>query len=112
NYSYGFNPGNGVYLTSRSKTGSASYGYSVIRKWNLGASMSYATLGSLSQNLAQYSSYTAGAGATYTLTGALHLVSRYDYRHYDLDQTSFRRNSYRVTFGFGFSPGDVPLTLW
>jgi hypothetical protein len=111
-YNYGVNPGNGVYLTSRSKTGSASYGYSGLRRVSLGASFSYATLGSLSQNLAQYSSYTAGGGATVKLTGALHFISRYDFRHYDLDQTTFRRNSYRVSLGFGFSPGDIPLALW
>ena len=111
-YNYGVNPGNGVYLTSRSKTGTASYGYSGLRRWSLGASMSYATLGSLSQNLSQYSSYNAGGGATFKVSGALHLISRYDFRHYDLDQTTFRRNSYRVSFGFGFSPGDIPLSLW
>ena len=74
--------------------------------------MSYATLGSLSQNLSQYSSYNAGGGATFKVSGALHLISRYDFRHYDLDQTTFRRNSYRASFGFGFSPGDIPLALW
>ena len=64
------------------------------------------------QHLGRFESYTGGAGATYTLTGAMHLVMRYDYRHFDVEQSILRRDSYRASVGFGFSPGDLPLSLW
>jgi hypothetical protein len=111
-YNHGVNPGNGVFLTSRYESASASLSYTGVRRWNLGISGTYSTLGSLAQDLAKYGSYTAGAGASTKLTGALHFISRFDYRYYDLSNTPFGRNSYRASIGFGFSPGDVPLSLW
>jgi hypothetical protein len=79
---------------------------------NIGISGGHLSYGSLTQTVGNYSSYTGGAGFTYKLTGALHLITRIDYRRYDIAATVFRRNSYRATIGFGFSPKDVPLSLW
>jgi hypothetical protein len=111
-YTRGVTPGNGVYLTSRVETILAAYSYSGIRRWNLGVSGGRDTLDSLTQTIGKYAGSTAGGGATYNVTGALHLITRFDFRHYDVSQTVFRRNSYRASIGIGFSPGEIPLSLW
>jgi len=72
----------------------------------------YNTYNSLAQTIGKYSGVNAGGGITYTLTRSVHLVTRYDYRHNDVNQTTFQRDSYRASIGFSFSPGDVPLSLW
>jgi hypothetical protein len=105
-------PGNGVYLTSRQDAGSLSYSYTGIRKWNFGLSGGYYKLGSIGQQLQSYAMYTAGAGFTYNLTRAFHVVGRYDLRHQDIASSGFRENASRVSVGLAFSPGTVPLSLW
>lgn len=111
-YSRGVTPGNGIYLTSRVETATASVSYSGIRKWNLGASGGHIGYGSLSRQLGNFSTYTAGGGATYNITGVLHFIARYDFRTYDVSETTFKRNSYRAQIGLAFSPGELPLSLW
>jgi hypothetical protein len=105
-------PGNGVYLTSRQAAANASYSYTGIRKWNLGVSGGYYVLSSIGQGIPNYGQFSAGAGFTYRLPHALHVVGRYDVRHQDIDLSGFRRTGYRATIGLGFSPGKVPLSLW
>jgi len=112
NYNRGVNPGNGLYLTSRGETTSGSFSYTGIRKLNFGIDAGRTTYGSLTQSLGNYSGATGGAGFTYTITKSLHFVVRYDYRRYDIADTVFKRDSYRASIGFGFSPKDVPLALW
>ncbi|HTM49079.1 MAG TPA: hypothetical protein VL285_10375 [Bryobacteraceae bacterium] len=112
NYARGVTPGNGLFLTSRQESAGASYSYTGIRKVNLGLNAGYSSFGSLAQTLGTYSGFTGGAGFTYLLTRALHFVARYDYRHYQIDDTTFKRNSYVATVGFAFSPGELPLALW
>ena len=56
--------------------------------------------------------WTGGAGLTYKINGPISFITRYEYRHYDVGQDIFKRNSYRASIGFAFSPRDVPLTLW
>jgi opacity protein-like surface antigen len=111
-YQRGVTPGNGLFLTSRQEAATGSYTYTGIRKLNIGLQAGYSSIGSLTQTIGNYAGLTGGGGLTYNLTKALHFVTRYDYRHYDVDQTTFKRNTYRVTMGFAFSPGDVPLALW
>jgi hypothetical protein len=111
-YRLGVEPGNGVYLTSRVQSASFGASYQGTRRLSFGVSGGYDRLSALSQNLSHYSAYNGGAGATYKVTGPLHLLSRYNYRHTEIESGIFKRNSYSVSFGFGFSPGDVPLALW
>jgi hypothetical protein len=111
-YSQSVVPGNGVYLTSKYDNGGASYSYTGIRKVNLSISGGYNSVNSLGQAIPPYQTYNAGAGMTYTLPYALHVVGRYDYRHQDIEDLAFRSNGYRVTLGLTYSPGKVPLSLW
>jgi hypothetical protein len=105
-------PGNGVYLTSRNRYGLGSYSYTGIRKWNLGLSGGYTTLDSIGQGIRPYSQVTGGAGFTYGVTRAFHIVGRYDLRHQEIDVFNVLRTSYRASLGIAFSPGDIPLSLW
>jgi len=105
-------PGNGVYLTSRQDSGSLSYSYTGIRKWNLGVSGGYYKIGTIGQGLQGYSTYTGGAGFTYNLAKAFHVVGRYDYRHQEISAASYRLDGSRVSLGLSFSPGNLPLSLW
>ena len=106
-------PGNGVYLTSHSNQGTASYSYTGVRYWNFGADASYGRMNALLQTIGAYTTYGAGVGITRELGKGFHAVGRMDARHYDIAVTSaFSHNEYRATLGLTFSPGDLPLALW
>ena len=111
-YSRGVSSGNGLFLTSRSESGTFNVTYTGTRKWNVGFVAGYISLGSMLQNVGKDTAFYGGTGATYNLTRSFHLITRYDYRNTDVRQTTLQRASYRASFGFGFSPGDVPLSLW
>ena len=113
-FSYGRSvfPGNGVYLTSRMESGSASYSYTGVRKASFSISASEFGASAVGPGVQAYRSYDAGAGVTYSLTRALHLVAQYDIRHQGISFAGFRRTSDRVSLGLSFSPGSIPLSLW
>lgn len=111
------NPGNGVYLTSTVRAAGVSYSYTGVRKWNLGVHGYYSRLSSVGQQIGAYGALTAGVGATYSMSRMLHWIMEVDGRRYDIQgQTAvlspFRQNSYRVAIGVGFSPGQIPLSIW
>jgi len=105
-------PGNGVYLTSRTTSGSVYYSYTGVRKWNFGVGGGYNKLQTIGQGIQPYTQFTGGGGFTYQLHRYLHLVGRYDARHQEINLYGFRATSYRATLGLAFSPGDIPLSLW
>ena len=105
-------PGNGVYLTSKADTGSASYGYTGIRKVSSSVSGGYNSLSSIGQGIPPYKMYNGGAGMTYTLPYSLHLTGRYDYIYQDIPSAVYKHAGYMATIGVTFSPGKVPLSLW
>ena len=101
-----------MYVTSRQNSGTFGYSYTANRKWNFGLSGGYYTLQGIGQGLPSYGQFTGGAGVTYNVVKAFHLVARYDARHQDINMLGYRRTGYRATFGIAFSPGKVPLSLW
>jgi hypothetical protein len=105
-------PGNGVYLTSKSQFGGATYSYTGIRKVNLSVSGGYNSLSSLGQGIQPYRSGFGGGGITYALPYKLHLVARYDYRYQAIENFTYKHTGYRAVLGIDFSPGKVPLSLW
>lgn len=111
-YSQSVVPGNGVYLTSKTDMGTASYSYTGIRKLNLGVSGGYDSLNSLGPAIQPYRTANGGAGLTYTLPYSLHLTARYDYRYQQIESLIYKNTGYRVTIGVTYSPGKVPLSLW
>jgi hypothetical protein len=113
NGSYGATPGNGIFLTSRTTTGGASYSYSGLRRWNFGISASYSWASAISDLRGNYQTFYGGAGATRQLTRATHVTLRVDARKYDSSTYSnYNRVLYRATLGIAFTPKDIPLTLW
>jgi hypothetical protein len=111
-YSRTIVPGNGLYLTSQQESAIGSYNYTGVRKLNVNISGGYSTLNGIGQGLQNYSQVTGGAGFTYSLTHALQVIGRYDARHQEIDLAGALHNSSRATLGLGFSPGNVPLSLW
>jgi len=92
------------------------YSYTGVRHWNISATGAYDTLASSFQNVGKYSDYAAGLGVTRDIARNLHSILRVDARRFSLGNTgispNFGRTQYRVSLGFDFSPGDVPLRLW
>jgi hypothetical protein len=105
-------PGNGVYLTSRQQAGSVGYSYTGVRKWNFGFSGGYTNLNGIGQGIQPYATFSGGAGITYNVTRALHVIARFDSRYQQIDVVGYNRTGYRAAIGLGFSPGTVPLSLW
>jgi hypothetical protein len=113
NATTGVSPGNGVYLTSKQTAASASYSYIGLRHWTLGASFAFAQLSSIAQaDLGKYDNYQAGVGATYQIAPQMHMEFRYDYRHYSANDGFYLKDSPRVSVGFAWSPGELPLAIW
>jgi hypothetical protein len=106
------NPGNGVYLTSRAESATASYSYTGLRYWNFGIDANYSRLTALVQTLGAYDTYGASGGVTRQLGKGLHAVLHMDARHYNVAGGHFKHDEYRVTLGLTYSPGDLPLALW
>ena len=106
-------PGNGVYLTSRTNSGSAGYSYSGVRHWNFAVNGNYGRMSGLVQTYGAYAAYGAGVGATRDLGRGLHTVLRVDARHYDVASSmAYTHTEYRFSLGLSYSPGDLPLVLW
>ena len=110
-YSSGVNAGNGVYLTSRQDSGSATFNYTGFRKWSFSASGGYSRMQGVGQNLPSYAQINGGAGITYALTRPIQLTARYDARHQEIVSGTNLRDSNRASIGITFSPGDIPLSF-
>lgn len=111
-YSRGVTPGNGVFLTSRTEAGTVAFTYTGVRRASLTISGGEYYLSSLGQNIQAYRQFNGGAAMSVTLYKALHLITRYDARHQEIDLAGYRRTSYRAVIGLAFSPGAVPLAIW
>jgi len=110
-YSHGVSAGNGVYLTSREEVASTSFSYAATKKWSLSMNAGYTQLKGIAQNLQTFSQFGGGGGATYTVSGPIHLIARYDARHQEIVDGVFKGTSYRASVGISFSPGDIPLAF-
>ena len=105
-------PGNGLYLTSRRTGISGYYDYTGIRRWTFSAGAGRDTLSTLGILLGQYTSTTARIGVDRVLTDGFHATAYTEFRHYDVSEASFLRNSYRINIGLAWSPSERPLRLW
>ncbi len=110
-YQSGVSGGNGVYLTSRTDSGSASFNYTATRKWSFSAMATYGRLEGIGQGLQPYSQLTGSSGVTYTLTHPIQIIARYDARHQEIINGVYLQDSYRATIGITFSPADIPLSF-
>jgi len=111
-YTRGISPGNGVYLTSKQENGGVYYSYTGVRKASMSLAANYGSYSSLGQALGQYRSVGAALNASYALTRAFHLVGNVSYRKQEIQTATLNNNAYRLSIGFAFSPGDIPLSIW
>lgn len=109
-YTEGLSPGNGVYLASRTRSGSASYTYSGFRKWSLGARVDYTRYRDLSRSMGAYESYGGSGNASYRLARSVFFSLGGDVRDYRTG-SAFSRRGYRATAGLTWSPGDYPISF-
>lgn len=105
-------PGNGIYLTSKSDSGMASYSYTGIRKVSLNVNGGYTSLASLGQGIPPYRAWFGGGGMTYSLPYKLHLTAQYSYFYNQIQTQAYNNTGNMVTVGLTFSPGTIPLSIW
>jgi hypothetical protein len=111
-YQRGLAPGNGVYLTSWQESVGVTYSYTGVRHWNLGLDGTYIRMKAFLQNMAPYTGYSAGAGASRDIVrNWLYFSTNVYARRYDTGPT-FKRDAWGVIIGLYFSPGEVPLKFW
>jgi hypothetical protein len=106
-YAMGVTPGNGYYLTSRQTSAAIGYSYIAGRNWEVRGNTAFNELSALGQALGRYTNVQGSAELFYNLTRAAHLDVRYDYRHYDTENSILQKDSNRVSLGLAFSLGDL-----
>ncbi len=104
--------GNGIYTTSGFETAQLGYSYAGVRRMSIQAGLNYSRYSALMQNLGRYRGYSAGIGLGYQLGRGLSLVARADARRYYVSSSALNRVYERVQIGFGWSPGEYPLSIW
>jgi len=106
-------PGNGLFLTSTSTTGSLGYNFTGLRRWSFGASGSYAASQSLGNVVGKYNTATGGFTMSRLITRSVHAVASFRASKYSSpDFKNYNRPIYDARIGLGFTPGDIPLRVW
>lgn len=105
-------PGNGYFLTSINQGGGVSVTHNVSRDLSLNANLTYNKLTSLGFTSGAYTGWNAGAGFTYKLSESFGVNGRFDWRTFDLRQTTFGRTGNRITVGVTYFPKQGPAGLW
>jgi opacity protein-like surface antigen len=108
----GVTPGNGFFLTSINEGVGASMSYNFSRDLSFNGNTGYNKMTSLGFASGAFTGWTAGGGVTYKLTESFGLNARYDWRTFDLRQTTFGRTANRVTIGITYFPQQGPAGLW
>jgi hypothetical protein len=111
NYLRGIIPGNGLYLTSVVDRLSASYNYRGLRTWTVGGGAMISQYSARTQQLPHFRRYGVHATVSRRLSDWLHFTSATGVRRSEVSGR-FRRDSWFVSAGFGFSPGEVPVSFW
>ena len=105
-------PGNGFFLTSINRSVIASLTHSLSRDVSFGANFGHNELSSLGFASGDFKGWTGGANVTYKLTESLGLNAQYNWRTFDLQQTTFGRTGYRVSLGITYFPQQGPAGLF
>jgi hypothetical protein len=108
------NPGNGVYLTSNMRSGSAVYSYLANRRTALSLGVTASDMQSIGQkDLGRYTYFYGSASVTYRIAPSLHAVASIGARDMQINsQAGFSRFGYSASIGLMFSPGERPLAFW
>ena len=106
-------PGNGIFLTSRTASVVAGYGYTGLRHWSLGVSFTYASALSISNVSGGYGNIAGTFSMSRSLGHSLSFVTSYSANHYSSPNfTNYNRLIYVGSVGMGWSPGNIPLRIW
>jgi len=100
----GINAGNGFFLTSLTQSFGLAYSQTFGRNLAASASVDHTEMSSLGFTAGSFTGWNAGAGVTYKLTESVGVNCRYDFRSFDLQQTTFGRTGYRITAGLTYFP--------
>ena len=111
-YLKGVSPGNGVILTSRRDSASLNYNYSGIRRYAITVGAGRDGLGSVAQQIGNYSSYYGRVSLSRPIAHNLQAQMNFDYRKLGFTANSYARNQYRISLGLAFAPGAGPLRFW
>jgi hypothetical protein len=105
-------PGNGVISTSRNWNGGFNYNYTGIRRLGLGGSLFYNKISSVVGQAQTFSSVNGSASVSSRVAGDVFASFNAGLRRFLEGQTNnFQRNSYFVSLGLFWSPGDTPLNF-
>lgn len=115
-YARGVTPGNGLILTSVRQSGTFGMNYKMGRRWNLAGTAGYDGLASAgaatgNNNLGYNSIFWNGSGYR-TIYRNLDWHVRADFHHYLFDNTQFLRNSFVISTGLVWNPGNVLERVW
>jgi hypothetical protein len=110
-------PGNGLILTSRRRSAYAHYDFNGVRRYTFSAGAGYDSLNTLGfdtfgGNGGNYSSASGRVGVTRVLSEGFQAVCFAEYRHYDTPGLNLLRNSFHLSLGISWSPGERPLKIW
>jgi hypothetical protein len=106
-------PGNGLFLTSRMATAMAGYGYSGLRKWSLGLSVSYSTALSLGNVTGNYGQVTGSYSMSRQIVKSLSFVSSFSATQYQSGSfNAYNRLIYTASVGIGFSSKKIPVRFF
>jgi hypothetical protein len=112
---FGYNrrvlPGNGIYLTSVADRAGVSYSYQGFRAWSFGGSATYSQYSARTQQLPHYRQYGLNASVGRRLFEWVHFRTNVGVRRSEVAHT-FRRDSWFVSAGLGFTPDDIPISFW
>ncbi len=113
-YDRGITPGNSIFLTSRSDLITARYSYRGWKRWSASLTANHMRSTTVLQDYGTYTTSTVGASASYRVLRVLHLVWNAAARNWDTEriQGGRSRTSYLFSFGIGFTPDEMPLSLW
>jgi hypothetical protein len=91
---------------------SGYYNYTGVRRWNFSLGGARDTLSTLGILLGRYTSTTARAGVSRSLGKGFQANGYSEYRHYEISEADFLRNTYRITLGIAWTPNEMPIKLW
>jgi len=106
-------PGNGLFLTSTSTSASAGYTFTGLRRWSFNLMGGYNDNNSIGNVLGEYRGAVATISASRQISRGVHAIVKFNAQQYSSpDFSQYNHTIYQLRFGFGFTPGDVPLRIW
>jgi hypothetical protein len=105
--------GNGLVLLAVGDSFMANLTYAADRRLSFGTTSTFTRTKSISNDVGgTFKTYFSGGSANYFLTRSFGISSSIYYRHQDLPLRTSLRNTYRISIGLTFAPGDFTLPVF